>query len=205
MGTLIERKDCPMRHENGNCTAAGGFCTAVNDTICEALHNAFNCGEQSKIEWATLAIATQTEKHQQETLKILREMYKKIEKTDLRDKKPLTIEELRQMHGEPVWIEQENAWGIVNVVNYGDFKNEPFVTFYYKSVMRGWNIVKRGLTCYRHNPEKHGRWVHNEDYEEWAEKYVCSVCNRNALTDGDYRHELTDYCPDCGARMLEDE
>ena len=38
------RIDCPMRHENGNCTAAGGFCTAVNDPICEALHNAYNCG-----------------------------------------------------------------------------------------------------------------------------------------------------------------
>lgn len=48
------RKNCPMRHENGNCTAAGGFCTAVNDPICEALHNAFNCGEYSVIERATL-------------------------------------------------------------------------------------------------------------------------------------------------------
>lgn len=38
------RKDCPMRHENGNCTVAGGFCTSVNDPICEALHNAYNCG-----------------------------------------------------------------------------------------------------------------------------------------------------------------
>ena len=38
------RKDCPMRHENGNCTAAGGFCTAVNDCICVALHNAYECG-----------------------------------------------------------------------------------------------------------------------------------------------------------------
>ena len=44
-----KRKDCPMRHENGNCTVAGGFCTAVNDPICEALHNAFNCGYRSTI------------------------------------------------------------------------------------------------------------------------------------------------------------
>lgn len=41
---LIKRKDCPMRHENGNCTVLGGFCTAVNDQICEALHNAYDCG-----------------------------------------------------------------------------------------------------------------------------------------------------------------
>ena len=43
------RKDCPMRHENGNCTVAGGFCTAVNDPVCEALHNAFNCGYRSAL------------------------------------------------------------------------------------------------------------------------------------------------------------
>lgn len=45
---LIDRKDCPMRHpDNGNCTVAGGFCTAVNDPICEALHNAYDCGRRS--------------------------------------------------------------------------------------------------------------------------------------------------------------
>ena len=44
--SLISRGDCPMRHENGNCTVAGGFCTAVNDPICEALHNAYECGRQ---------------------------------------------------------------------------------------------------------------------------------------------------------------
>ena len=35
------RKDCPMRHpDNGNCLPAGGFCTAVNNIICDALHSA---------------------------------------------------------------------------------------------------------------------------------------------------------------------
>ena len=52
------RKDCKMRHENGNCTVAGGFCTSVNDPICEALHNAYECGyrhsalrEQEERRW----------------------------------------------------------------------------------------------------------------------------------------------------------
>ena len=39
-----------MRHENGNCTVAGGFCTAVNDPICEALHNAYDCGRRSAFD-----------------------------------------------------------------------------------------------------------------------------------------------------------
>lgn len=41
------RKDCPMRHKNGNCMPAGGFCTAVNDPICEALHNAYDTGRRA--------------------------------------------------------------------------------------------------------------------------------------------------------------
>ena len=44
-----KRKDCPMQHENDNCTVAGGFCTAVNDPVCEALHNAFDCGHRSAL------------------------------------------------------------------------------------------------------------------------------------------------------------
>ena len=39
------RKRCPMRHpDNGNCSPAGGFCTAINDSICEALHSAYDLG-----------------------------------------------------------------------------------------------------------------------------------------------------------------
>ena len=41
------RNTCPMRHENGNCLAVGGFCTAVNDEICQGLHNAYEMGKTS--------------------------------------------------------------------------------------------------------------------------------------------------------------
>ncbi len=72
-GMTDGRKDCPMRHENGNCTVAGGFCTAVNSPICEALHNAFDCGYRSALR-------------QQETVTNRNE--------------PLTLYELRKMDGE---------------------------------------------------------------------------------------------------------
>lgn len=75
---LLSRKDCPMRHENGNCTAAGGFCTAVNDPICEALRNAFKCGEYSKIEWATLALAKQATLFEEKQLAVLQEIHEKV-------------------------------------------------------------------------------------------------------------------------------
>ena len=46
-----------------------------------------------------------------------------------------------------------------------------------------------------------GRWI----WDEVNEKYVCSVCNARALTDGDYRQELSEYCSFCGAKMEEEE
>lgn len=40
-----ERKEpCPIRHENGNCTCVGGFCTAVPDHVCECIRSAYDCG-----------------------------------------------------------------------------------------------------------------------------------------------------------------
>ena len=41
----LRRKDCPMRHENGNCLPHGGICTSVSDTVCEAMHNAYRAGK----------------------------------------------------------------------------------------------------------------------------------------------------------------
>ena len=43
---MTERRNCPMRHENGNCLPHGGFCTAVTEVICKALHNAYEHGLQ---------------------------------------------------------------------------------------------------------------------------------------------------------------
>ena len=87
-----KRKDCPMRHKNGNCTVAGGFCTAVNNPICEALHNAFDYGHLSALR-------------QQETV---------TNRNGLNE--PLTLDELRQMDGEPVWLVNQNGgrWVIMS-------------------------------------------------------------------------------------------
>ena len=73
-----DRRDCPMRHENGNCTAAGGFCTSVNDPVCEALHNAFRCGEDSKTEWAILMLSEQSRKFAEKQLQVLKQIHEKV-------------------------------------------------------------------------------------------------------------------------------
>ena len=45
VNNIEERKDCPMRHESGNCLAIGGFCVdAVSDEICHALHQVYEKG-----------------------------------------------------------------------------------------------------------------------------------------------------------------
>ena len=72
------RLNCPMRHENGNCLPAGGFCTAVNDAICEALHNAFRHGESSANERMMLALMKQSAKYEEDKLEVLRKIYEKV-------------------------------------------------------------------------------------------------------------------------------
>ena len=55
---------------------------------------------------------------------------------------------------------------------------------------------------------RHGRWIYNIESGE----YVCSACGENALSfrkdtiyGGDlYEVCLTDYCPNCGAKMDEE-
>ena len=72
------RKDCPMRHENGNCLTAGGFCTAVNDSICEALHNAYRNGESDERDRLVLSMIDANAKYQERQLKILRNIHKRV-------------------------------------------------------------------------------------------------------------------------------
>lgn len=76
-----KRLNCPMRHENGNCLPCGGFCTAVNAPICEALHNAFEHGESEERERFTLASIKENRKFQEEQLEALRAIYKKVTST----------------------------------------------------------------------------------------------------------------------------
>ena len=66
---------------------------------------------------------------------------------------PLTLDELRQMNGQPVWIDQENAWGFVAVDEVGLWAGKPFVVFRYKCINCNYDVEMRGLKCYRRKPE----------------------------------------------------
>lgn len=78
------------------------------------------------------------------------------EKLERENPKPLTIEELKQMNGEPVWVEEfsgridATGWALVEVDDRGTYKCVPFVTDRYCT----WNVITRGLHCYRHKPKE---------------------------------------------------
>lgn len=65
------------------------------------------------------------------------------------------------------------------------------------------NLIANGVTVVRH-----GRWIYNVESGE----YVCSACGENALSFTKdtlyginlYETCLTDYCPNCGAKMDEE-
>ena len=73
-----KRLNCPMRHDNGNCLPCGGFCTAVNDSICESLHNAFRHGQTAEYERLTLEVIKENRKFEEERLEALRKLYEKV-------------------------------------------------------------------------------------------------------------------------------
>lgn len=64
-------------------------------------------------------------------------------------------------------------------------------------------LLANGITAVRH-----GQWIYNIESGE----YVCSACGENALSFTKdtlygidlYETCLTDYCPNCGAKMDED-
>lgn len=81
------------------------------------------------------------------TFKALQEMQERMYP------KALTPSELKQMHGEPVWIDELGLWGIVNVDTEGPFKGRVFASGVTgKGTKYQWDILTRRSTCYRNKP-----------------------------------------------------
>ena len=51
---------------------------------------------------------------------------------------------------------------------------------------------------------RHGKWYRHNKKEHGDTCYYCSVCEKMALSDY-MTWELTNYCPNCGAKMGDDE
>ncbi len=62
----------------------------------------------------------------------------------------------------------------------------------------------KGILRYLPSAQKTGRWIDEGFYSENhnAIAYRCSECGWHCIA---YAHELFNYCPSCGARMLKGE
>ena len=67
--------------------------------------------------------------------------------------KPLTIKELQQMDGEPVYWAEEKVWGIVKVDSHGQWKDKPFLIGHWHGVYFERDIERCQLKLYRHKPK----------------------------------------------------
>ena len=74
------------------------------------------------------------------------------EQESMNENAPLTLDELRQMDGEPVWCPEHEIWGIVKVGTVGRWKEIPFLIGHWRSVNCEWDIERRQLKLYHHKP-----------------------------------------------------
>ena len=66
---------------------------------------------------------------------------------------PLTIEQLREMDGEPVWVEDVKHWALIDIEKGGQWDGVPFAIWAENGMKFTYNIKNRGLHCYRRPPE----------------------------------------------------
>ena len=66
---------------------------------------------------------------------------------------PLTIEQLRQMDGEPVWVEDVKHWALIDIEKGGQWDGVPFAVWAENGVKFTYNVESRDLHCYRRPPE----------------------------------------------------
>lgn len=66
---------------------------------------------------------------------------------------PLTLEQLREMDGEPVWVEDVKHWALIDIEKGGQWDGVPFATWAENGTKFTYNVESRGLHCYRRPPE----------------------------------------------------
>lgn len=66
---------------------------------------------------------------------------------------PLTLEQLLEMNGEPVWVEEVEHWALIDVEKGGQWDGAPFAVWAENGAKFTYNIMNRNLHCYRRPPE----------------------------------------------------
>lgn len=88
---------------------------------------------------------------------------------------PLSLEQLREMDGKPVWIEDLQTYGLASVENNGTWEGVPFVIFTENGTKFTYNIEERGLKIYPYPPA-------HIDRSKWE---PCEFCNGKTVL---YQH-----------------
>ena len=76
------------------------------------------------------------------------EEYERIIAETQKPNNALSIEDLKRMNGQPVWIEDIHEWAIVSVDECGYYERIPFA----QGHCFNWNLKDRDLKCYRKPP-----------------------------------------------------
>lgn len=66
---------------------------------------------------------------------------------------PLTLEELWEMDGQPVWVEDVKHWALIDIGKGGQWDGVPFAIWAENGVRFCYNVIDRNLICYRRPPE----------------------------------------------------
>ena len=69
---------------------------------------------------------------------------------------PLTLEQLREMNGQPVWVKEINHWALIDIETGGRWSGIPFAVWAENGAKFCYNIKARNLHCYRCQPKKTG-------------------------------------------------
>lgn len=73
--------------------------------------------------------------------------------TLIQPNEPLTLEELREMDGQPVWVEDVKHWALIDIGKGGQWDGVPFAIWAENGVRFCYNVIDRNLICYRRPPE----------------------------------------------------
>lgn len=124
---------------------------------------------------------------------------------------PLTLEQLREMHGRPVWVEFEDGsgglWGIVHIAVFDQiiFANGLHCTIgmpYYGKTYKAYDCpqahIDQAALCGEWQGEADGYADGNLVYDVWR----CGDCGHVEETDDP--DLLPRFCPSCGRAMTED-
>lgn len=66
---------------------------------------------------------------------------------------PLSIEQLLEMDGEPVWVEEVEHWALIDIEKSGQWAGIPFAVWAENGANFTYNIEGRELHCFRRPPE----------------------------------------------------